>query len=104
MRKVTPTGGHHMHTKVPSRGRATLAVAAAGAAVALAAPAALAQAGGATTDTVPLQSRGSTSLKLDKGTAKALTKLGIALAPVKPAKVAKSGVVSFPITGGSLDP
>jgi hypothetical protein len=91
-----------MHGTLLTR-RASLAVAVTGATLALATPAAFAQAGAANADTVALQSRGSTSLTIDKGTAQALAKLRIAVAPVKPAKVSK-GAVSFPITGGSLDP
>lgn len=45
---------------------------------------------------------GSTSLKLDPAVAKALTDNGVAVAPVKPAKV-KKGAIAFPITGGKLN-
>ena len=103
MPNLTPIEGHPVHAKLLSRRRATLAVAAAGATFSLAAPAAFAQTAGTNADTVVLQSRGSTSLKLNKSTAKALTKLGITVAPIKPAKVSKGAVV-FRITGGSLDP
>ena len=44
-------------------------------------------------------SGGSTTLKLDAGTAKALEGLGVAVTPIKPAKAGSQGV-SFPITGG----
>ena len=92
-----------MHPKVLTHRHATVAVAVAGATIALAAPAALAQTSGATADTVVLHSQGSTSLKLAKGTAKALKKLGVAVAPINGAKVSK-GAIAFSITGGSLDP
>jgi hypothetical protein len=46
---------------------------------------------------------GSTTLKLAKGTAAALTANGVSVAPIKPAKP-KGGGVAFPITGGSIDP
>ena len=45
---------------------------------------------------------GSTSLKLDPAVAKVLTDNGVAVAPVKPAKV-KKGAIAFPITGGELN-
>ena len=45
---------------------------------------------------------GTTSLKLDPAVAKALTDNGVAVAPVKPAKVRK-GAIAFPITGGKLN-
>ena len=44
---------------------------------------------------------GSTALKLDPGTAKALTALGVSVKPINPAKV-KGGKVVFPITGGEV--
>lgn len=44
---------------------------------------------------------GKTTLKLDPGTAGALTSLGIAVAPVSPASAGADGV-SFPITGAGL--
>jgi hypothetical protein len=46
---------------------------------------------------------GSTTLKLDAGTAKALTDAGASVAPLRPARV-RGGGVAFPITGGSIDP
>ena len=46
---------------------------------------------------------GATTLKLAPGTAKALDALGVAVAPLRPAKAGKSGV-SFPVSGGSVDP
>ena len=46
---------------------------------------------------------GSTTLKLDAGTAAALTGAGASVAPIKPAKAGKGGI-AFPITGGSIDP
>lgn len=46
---------------------------------------------------------GETAVKLRPAVAKLLTKNGVKVAPVKPAKV-KSGAVVFPVTGGNLDP
>lgn len=46
---------------------------------------------------------GSTALKLDGAVAKVLSKNKVTVAPVKPASVMK-GAISFPITGGTLDP
>jgi hypothetical protein len=46
---------------------------------------------------------GSTALTLDRGVAKVLTQNKVRVAPVKPASVVK-GAISFPITGGTLDP
>ena len=46
---------------------------------------------------------GSTQLTLDKGTAKALGGLGVKVAPTGPA-TAKGRKVTFPISGGSIDP
>ena len=74
----------------------TLRVAAAGALVALAVAA---PAGAATAKL----SGGSTTLKLDPGTAKALKGLGVSVTPIAPAKAGAKGV-SFPITGGSINP
>jgi hypothetical protein len=48
-------------------------------------------------------SGGSTTLKLDAGAAKALKGLGVAVTPLKPAKAGSKGI-SFPITGGTIDP
>ena len=73
-----------------------LRVAAAGALVALAVAA---PAGAAT---VKLAG-GSTTLKLDAGTAKALKGLGVSVTPIAPAKAGTKGL-SFPITGGTIDP
>jgi hypothetical protein len=55
-------------------------------------------------DSVRLQSKGSTDLTLDPGTAQALSDLGVAVAPVGPASVTPQGAVAFPITGGKVDP
>ncbi|HEX6745625.1 MAG TPA: hypothetical protein VF087_15465, partial [Solirubrobacteraceae bacterium] len=74
----------------------TLRAAAAGALVALAVAA---PAGAATVKVAG----GSTTLKLDAGTAKALKGLGVSVTPITPAKAGSKGV-SFPITGGSIDP
>lgn len=46
---------------------------------------------------------GSTTLTLDKGTAKALTSLGVKVAPTGRAKAGSKGV-AFPITSGTIDP
>jgi hypothetical protein len=91
-----------MSLQLISRRRTALAVATVGAVGAIAAPSALAQAP-ANSNTVSLKKAGNTSLTLDKGTAKALTRLGIAVKPLNPA-AAKGRTVRFPITGGSLDP
>lgn len=63
--------------------------------------AALAAAPGANA-AVPL-SGGETRLTLDKGTAKALTSLGVAVSPTGQAR-AQGRHVRFPISGGSIDP
>jgi hypothetical protein len=47
-------------------------------------------------------SRGATTLTLDKGAVDALTSLGIAAAPLAPAKAAGGGL-AFPITNGRVD-
>lgn len=52
--------------------------------------------------TVELSS-GTTALKLDGKTTKALKSAGITVTPSKPASV-KSGSVVFPVSGGSIDP
>ncbi len=49
-----------------------------------------------------LKNDGGTTVKLDAGTAGALTQLGISAAPVKPASAGKKGV-TFPITGGKVN-
>jgi hypothetical protein len=54
-------------------------------------------------DSVSLQSKGSTDLTLDPGTAQALSDLGVAVAPVGPASVTPQGAVAFPITGGKVE-
>jgi len=90
-----------MYPQLISR-RAALVVAAACAIGASAALPAFATAS-ANSNTVALQNAGSTSLTLDKGTAKALAKLGVTVKPLDPAK-AQGGTVRFPITGGSMDP
>ena len=48
-------------------------------------------------------SGGATQLTLDKGTAKALGSLGVKVAPTGAAK-AKGARVTFPISGGAIDP
>ena len=48
-------------------------------------------------------SGGSTSLKLDRGTAQALGSLGVAVAPIDPAR-ARGMRLRFPVTGGRIDP
>ena len=76
----------------------TLRIAAAGALMALAVAAPPAGAA-----TVKL-SGGSTTLKLDPGTATALGEgLGVSVSPIASAKAGTKGV-SFPITGGTIDP
>lgn len=52
--------------------------------------------------TLTLKSSGATTLKLDKGTAAALTSLGVAVAPISPSTAGSKGV-KFPITGGSVN-
>jgi hypothetical protein len=63
---------------------------------------ALVPAASAKTTTVKFKKSGATTLKLDAGTASALTSLGITVGPVKPAKASSKGV-AFPITGGSVN-
>jgi hypothetical protein len=46
---------------------------------------------------------GNTTLKLDRGTARALDGLGVSVAPVSGARAAGGGI-RFPISGGSIDP
>lgn len=53
-------------------------------------------------DTVELDG-GTTSLKLDGKTARALRSAGITVAPSKPAKTS-GGAISFPVSGGDIDP
>jgi hypothetical protein len=52
--------------------------------------------------TLTLKAAGSTTLKLDKGTATALTSLGVAVAPISPSTAGSKGV-RFPITGGKVN-
>ena len=52
--------------------------------------------------TLKLKASGGTTLKLDKGTAGALTSLGVAVAPISPATAGSKGV-TFPITGGKVN-
>lgn len=52
--------------------------------------------------TLTLKATGATTLKLDSGTAGALTSLGISVAPVSPASASSKGV-KFPITGGKVN-
>lgn len=54
-------------------------------------------------NTAALKQAGDTRLTLDKKAGAALKRLGIKVAPVKPAKVA-AGAVAFPIRSGSVDP
>lgn len=54
-------------------------------------------------NTAALRKSGDTRLTLDQKTGRTLRTLGIAVAPIKPSKVA-SGAVVFPITSGSVDP
>lgn len=62
----------------------------------------LAGASAGTASANPIKS-GQTSVTLRPAVAKVLKQNGVAVAPVKPAKV-KSGAVVFPVTGGQLDP
>jgi len=52
--------------------------------------------------TLTLKSNGATTLKVDSGTAAALTSLGVTVAPIKPAKASARGI-AFPITGGKVN-
>jgi hypothetical protein len=52
--------------------------------------------------TLTLKAKGATTLKVDSGTAAALTSLGVSVAPVKPAKAGPKGI-AFPITGGKVN-
>ena len=52
--------------------------------------------------TLTVKKTGGTTLKVDGGTAKALTGLGISVSPIQPAKSTANGV-RFPITGGKLN-
>ncbi|MBJ7459248.1 MAG: HtaA domain-containing protein [Thermoleophilaceae bacterium] len=52
--------------------------------------------------TLQLKSTGGTTLKLDAGTASALTGLGVSVAPISPAKAGSKGI-TFPITGGKVN-
>lgn len=54
-------------------------------------------------NTAALERAGDTRLRLDRKTGRTLRNLGIAVAPVKPSKVARGAVV-FPITSGRVDP
>jgi hypothetical protein len=46
--------------------------------------------------------KGSTTLALDPGTARALTMLGVSVAPIAPASAGSAGI-AFPITGGLVN-
>ena len=46
---------------------------------------------------------GATTLRLDRGTAQALGSLGVAVAPIDPAR-ARGSRLRFPISGGRIDP
>lgn len=83
-----------MHLRNGWHGRLGLAIALL-AVLAIAAPAGAASA-------VKL-SGGTTTLKLDSGTTKALKQLGVKVKAVKPGKSVGGGL-SFPISGGSIDP
>lgn len=61
-----------------------------------------AAAGAAKSKTLTFKKTGGTTLKLDSGTAGALTSLGISVAPIKPAKASAKGI-TFPITGGKVN-
>jgi len=72
-------------------------------AVALGLTASLAVAAPAVAATTVRVSGGTTTLKLDGKTVRALKRAGITVSYNKPAKV-KGGVVSFPVSGGTIDP
>lgn len=59
-------------------------------------------AGAKSSDDLRLKRAGGTTVKLDKGTAAALTDLGVSVSPISPATASSKGV-KFPITGGRLD-
>lgn len=59
-------------------------------------------AGAAKKKTVKLAPKGATTLALSEGAASALQSLGIAAAPLKPARAGDDGL-RFPITAGKLD-
>ena len=59
-------------------------------------------AGAAKKKTVKLAPKGATTLALSQGAASALQSLGIAAAPLKPARAGDDGL-AFPITAGKLD-
>ena len=59
-------------------------------------------AGAAKAKKVKLAPTGATTLALDSGAAAALQSLGIAVAPLKPARAGDAGI-AFPITAGKLD-
>lgn len=52
--------------------------------------------------TLTLKASGDTTLKVDKGTAAALTSLGVAVAPISPSTAGSKGA-KFPITGGKVN-
>src|SRR3712207_4167722 len=70
--------------------------------VALLALAPAASAGAAKKKSVKLAPKGATTLVLSDGAASALQSLGIAAAPLKPARAGEDGL-RFPITAGKLD-
>ncbi len=70
--------------------------------LALIAVLALAPGAAAKKKTVKLAPTGATTLALDDGAAAALQSLGIAVAPLKPARAGAAGI-AFPITAGKLD-
>ena len=59
-------------------------------------------AGAAKNKTVKLAPKGATTLALSDGAAAALQSLGIAAAPLKPARAGETGI-AFPITAGKLN-
>ena len=79
--------------------RVAVALAAAGALAVVAAPTATAHSGNA----VKLRKAGDTRLTLASSAADALGSLGVSVAPINPSK-ARRGAVTFPITGGEIDP
>ncbi len=89
-------------TTTARRGAAGL-VAGVAALALVAAPAGARPAAADVSNTAALKKAGDTRLTLDKKTGKALTSLGIRVAPVNPSRVA-AGAVVFPIRSGSVDP
>ncbi|WP_354700867.1 hypothetical protein DSM112329_01159 [Paraconexibacter sp. AEG42_29] len=84
-----------MKPSIPNTRRVLVATGAAVAVAVAAAPASAAP--------VRLAPKGGTTLKLDASAAKALKSLGVKVAPTGKAKAGTAGI-TFPITGGRIDP